>query len=133
LRHVAKTAGRLAAAALACLAISALPSWSENPESEIVHLLSYVEQSSCTFIRNDKDYTASYARSHLERKYGYAKSKIQNADQFIEYVGAGSSRSGKPYRIRCGEHEYTAGEWLATELSRFRASPKPPAGETSGG
>jgi hypothetical protein len=133
LRRVAKTAGRLAVVLLTCLAISALPSWSENPESEIEHLLSYVEQSGCTFIRNDKDYTASRARSHLERKYSYAKSKIDNGDQFIEYVGAGSSRSGKLYRIRCGEHEYTAGEWLAAELSRFRASLKPPAGERSGG
>jgi hypothetical protein len=121
------------AAALACLATSALPAWSENLESEIEHLLSYVERSGCTFIRNDKDYTATRARSHLERKYGYAKSKIDTADQFIEYVRAGSSRSGKPYRIRCGEHEYTAGEWLAAELSRFRASLKTPAGETGGG
>jgi hypothetical protein len=133
LRRAATLAGRLVAAALASLAISALPSWPENPESEIEHLLSYVEQSGCTFIRNDKDYTASRARSHLERKYSYAKSKIDNANQFIEYVGSGSSRSGKLYRIRCGEHEYPAGEWLAAELSRFRASLKPPAGERSGG
>jgi hypothetical protein len=133
LRRVATVAGRLVATALVCLATSAPPSWSENPESEIEHLLSYIEQSGCTFIRNDKDYTASRARSHLERKYSYAKSKIDNGDQFIEYVGAGSSRSGKLYRIRCGEHEYPAGEWLAAELSRFRASLKPPAGERSGG
>ena len=133
MRRVATVAGRLVATALAFLAISALPSWSENLESEIEHLLHYVEQSDCTFIRNDKNYPASRARSHLERKYGYAKSRIDNADQFIEYVGAGSSRSGKLYRIRCGEHEYTAGEWLAAELSRFRAALKPPAGEMSGG
>jgi len=123
----------MAAAVLACLATSALPSWSGDLESEIEHLLSYVEHSDCRFIRNDKDYTASRARNHLERKYGYAKSEIENADQFIEYVGTASSRSGMPYRIRCGEHEYAAREWLAAELSRFRASLKSPGGETSGG
>jgi hypothetical protein len=133
LRPIAKTLCWLTAAVLACLSISALPSWSEDRESEIEHLLDYVEHSDCTFIRNDKPYTASTARSHLERKYGYSKSEVKTADQFIKYVGTASSRSGKPYRIRCGEHEYAASEWLATELSRFRAALESPGGTTSGG
>lgn len=133
MKQFAKTLVRMAAVVLTCLAASALPSWSGSTESEIEHLLDYIEHSDCTFIRNDKDYTASSARSHLERKYGYAKSKVANADQFIKYVGSGSSRSGKLYRIRCGEHEYKAGDWLAAELSRFRAALKATGGATSGG
>lgn len=133
MRRIETLAARLMATVLACMAISAPASSSEDREGEIEHLLGYVERSDCTFIRNGKDYTASRARSHLERKYDYAKNEIQNADQFIERIGSGSSRSGQLYRIRCGEHEYTADEWLAAELSRFRASLKVPTGETSGG
>lgn len=114
---------------LVCLLAAALPAWSENLEIE--HLLRYVEQSGCTFIRNDQPYTASSARSHLERKYGHAKRKIKNADQFIEYIGTRSSWSGKGYRIRCGDHEQAASEWLMEELNRFRASLKLPEHETN--
>jgi len=133
LRPITKTVWRLAVVALVCLTAPVHPSWSGDRESEIEHLLGYIEHSECTFIRNDKPYSAALARNHLERKYSYAKTRVETADQFIKYVGTASSRSGKPYRIRCGEQEYTAGEWLTTELSRFRAAERSPGGTASGG
>jgi hypothetical protein len=132
LRCLAAGIVRSTALGLACLVIAALPAQAGNRDREVEHLLSFIEQSGCTFIRNDKTYTASRARDHLERKYGYAKSKIESAEQFIEHIGTASSRNGKAYQIRCGENEQPSGEWLAEELSRYRASMKASEFERSG-
>jgi hypothetical protein len=127
----AKNTSRSIAAALLYSTIIAIPSSSENLEAEIEHLLRYVEQSGCTFIRNGEPFSADRARSHMERKYVYAMRKIESADQFIERVGSRSSRSGKAYEIRCGDNEYTGREWLTDELNRFRSSPEAPERDTS--
>jgi hypothetical protein len=40
---------------------------------EIAALLHFIEQSGCTFIRNDKQYDSLKARQHIEKKYNYYK------------------------------------------------------------
>jgi hypothetical protein len=59
-------------------------------------------------------------------------SKLENSDPFSALSGTGSSRSAKAYRIRSGDHEYTASEWLAGESNCVRALLKPIYREMSG-
>lgn len=91
-----------------------------DSDPDIQHLLGAIERSGCTFVRNGKEYSAAEARSHMERKYTYAKGKITKAEQFIDYIATKSSMTGKPYLIRCGGKAYRSKEWLLVELDRFR-------------
>jgi len=89
-------------------------------EEEISDLLLFVEQSGCTFNRNDKEYTGGEARQHIERKYNHVKSKVKTTDQFIEYAATRSSISGKPYTVQCGTMEMKSADWLHEELDKLR-------------
>ena len=95
----------------------------ENPaaaEKEIAHLLQYIAESDCTFIRNGREYNGKKARQHLERKYMYAKRAILSSDSFIENIATKSSISGEPYKVRCKDGEVLSAEWFRAELERFR-------------
>jgi hypothetical protein len=93
----------------------------ETASAEINHLLDFVQSSGCDFNRNGTWYDAGHARTHLQDKFAYAKSRsLATADQFIDKIGSRSSFSGKPYRVRCGAQELDAGPWLNRELKRFR-------------
>ena len=94
-------------------------------KDEIDHLLNYVASSSCTFVRNGNEYRADQARDHLAGKYRWAGSRISTAEEFIRYLASGSSMSGEPYHVRCGKTDRLSGEWLATELKRYRETPAP--------
>ncbi len=87
---------------------------------EIAHLLSYIEHSGCTFLRNGKEYTSAEARTHIQNKYEYAKSRVKTAEDFIHYAATVSSMSGKPYKARCNGNELLTAEWLAAELHKLR-------------
>lgn len=89
-------------------------------EEEVAHLLMYVEQSDCTFIRNGKTYSASEAREHIGRKYNYIKGRISSTEQFITYGASKSSITGKKYTIECGGVSMPSGQWLRDELAVFR-------------
>ena len=89
-------------------------------EEEIAHLLSYVEDSGCTFVRNGKEHTAAEGREHIEMKYDHVKKRVQSTEDFIEYAASKSSLSGTPYLVRCGDDEMAAAEWLSAELARLR-------------
>jgi len=90
-------------------------------EEEISHLLLFIEKSECTFVRNDKQYSAANARQHIERKYNYLKKRINTTDQFIQYSATKSSMSGKPYTVQCKSKVMNTSEWLYEELDKFRA------------
>ncbi|MEA3276533.1 MAG: DUF5329 domain-containing protein [Pseudomonadota bacterium] len=102
--------------------IFALPSpcFSSESQSEIQHLLGYIEHSGCTFVRNGSESPATEARAHMEMKYDYAKKKITRAEQFIEYIAAKSSMTGRPYLVRCEGRDHRSKEWLSVELERYR-------------
>jgi hypothetical protein len=89
-------------------------------EKEIAHLLQYMSESDCIFIRNGREYDGKRARQHMERKYNYAKRAILTADSFIEKIATRSSRSGKPYKVRCKDVEMPSADWFRAELERFR-------------
>ncbi len=99
------------------------PAAGDALQEPINHLLRYVEQSDCTFIRNGKAYSPRKAAEHMRRKYDHFKNKIQTPEDFIELTATRSAVSGKPYSIRCpGRAEVPATEWLHAELARYRPS-----------
>jgi hypothetical protein len=88
---------------------------------EINHLLSFVENSSCDYIRNSKHYTPKQAVAHIQKKYDYYRDDIKTTEQFIEYAASKSMLSGKRYMIRCGNNPHQSSQqWLMDELKRLR-------------
>lgn len=87
---------------------------------EIQHLLAFIAQSDCTYIRNSKEYSAQEARDHIAGKYNSVKWRISNAETFIRKIASSSSFSGKEYMIRCGTKEQPTQQWLLNELARYR-------------
>ena len=70
---------------------------SANLATTIKYLLSFVENSECTYIRNDKAYTAKEAVSHMKRKYAHFRDDIKTPEDFIRLSASKSLISGKPY------------------------------------
>lgn len=87
---------------------------------EIEYLLRFVAESGCTFIRNGREYSAEKAAEHLEHKYSRVKSRIPDADTFIQRIASASSISKKPYQVQCRENRVQAGKWLEDALESFR-------------
>ena len=91
-----------------------------DTEIEIKHLIEYIENSKCTFIRNGKEYSTEEALTHIQNKYEYAKRWIKSAEDFIKYTMTKSSMSGQPYTVWCDGKKILSAEWLTAELKRFR-------------
>ena len=91
-----------------------------TPQQEIAHLMDFIAASDCRFIRNGRVYDAQTAREHIQRKYDYLRSRIRTAEDFIRYAASGSSMSGEPYRVACGDRSVPCAEWLREALARFR-------------
>jgi hypothetical protein len=108
------------------LVAGGLPAFAEPDQAaqaEIAALLTAVGTSGCTFIRNGEPGTAADARAHLERKYRYARKKLDSAETFIERVASKSSTTGRPYLVECpGEPQRPTGEWLFDRLAEIRGS-----------
>jgi len=88
-------------------------------QSEIQHLLQYVENSGCEFERNGTVFDSKEARSHIERKYDYVKSRVDETEDFIKYAATESSISGRKYTVTCNGNKQTSAEWLHNP--RFRS------------
>lgn len=89
-------------------------------QGEVAHLLDFIAQSNCSFIRNDKVYDADQARDHINKKYEYVKNRISSAEQFITYAASKSSITGKKYQVTCGETTMLSSVWLEEELRTYR-------------
>ncbi len=87
---------------------------------EINHLLDFVENSGCDFIRNGAAHDAHEARSHIERKYHYVESRVSSAEDFIRYAATQSSLSGERYTVDCSGIMETSSDWLTRELAAYR-------------
>jgi Family of unknown function (DUF5329) len=107
---------RVVIVAGAMLAVAAHASTAD----EIQHLLDYVGGSGCTFVRNGVESDGAAARKHLATKYGYAKSRIGSAEDFIRLVASRSSTTGESYLVRCGSSRVLSADWLTDELGRYR-------------
>ena len=93
--------------------------------AEIDALMSRLEASACEFNRNGTWHTAAQARSHLLRKLKYLEDRgaVQSADQFIELAATGSSATGRPYLVKCGDDApVPSATWLRSRLQVMRAS-----------
>ncbi len=96
--------------------------------AEIDALLARLETSACEFQRNGKWYKADEARAHLLRKLEYLeeKSLVATTEEFIERGASTSSRSGKPYFVRCGPAtSVESGPWLREMLKAVRGAGGP--------
>jgi hypothetical protein len=115
---------RISAAALMfAVATAVVANPDASAQREIDHLLAFVAgASSCTFARNGTDYAAQKAAEHLAGKLRFAASRIATAEDFIRDVASRSSVSGEGYRVKCGNVDMPAGEWLTEELRRHRES-----------
>ena len=97
---------------------------------EIGYLLGYIEHSGCAVYRNGSWYSASDARTHLEKKYRdlFDRGLVATTEDFIDRVATVSRMSGKPYYVKCeGREPISSAGWLTTELLRIRresAAPK---------
>ena len=103
------------------LLLVALPAVLADVQTEVGHLLQYVEDSRCEFERNGSVYDSAEARSHIEKKYAYISSRVSKTEDFIRYAATGSSMSGKEYHVTCDGKRQTSSEWLHAELARYRA------------
>jgi hypothetical protein len=93
----------------------------EDPvQAEITHLLDFVRNSKCVFIRNGQAYESRDAEIHIKRKYRHFKDDITSAEDFIDLTATRSTFSGQGYTVRCGGLELPSSSWLLTELDAFR-------------
>jgi len=92
-------------------------------EKTIDHLLEFVEESNCTFIRNNEEHDSRNAAEHIRKKYDYFKDKIDTPEEFIELCATKSLMSGRPYMVRCeGDRKTPAADWLQAELDNYRSN-----------
>ena len=92
-------------------------------EKTINHLLEFVEEANCTFIRNDEEHDSKYAAEHIKKKYDYFKDKIDTPEEFIELCATKSLMSGRPYMVRCeGDRKTPTADWLKAELDDYRSN-----------
>jgi len=117
----------LAAALLAGLPLSshaapAAATSARTPAAEIDALIDRVAHAKgVVFIRNGSEYTATEAAAHLQRKREAAGDKVRTPEQFIDALGARSSMSGKPYRVRLADgREMDSAVWLNGLLRDLR-------------
>lgn len=109
---------------IACIVLLGAPARAEPSASapeDIQYLLDAIGRSGCEFYRNGSWYAAADAQSHLASKYRQVDKKraVRSVQDFIDWVGTGSSMTGEPYRVRCpGSDAMTSAEWFRRELER---------------
>lgn len=102
---------------------AAPPSKQLSEQEKIQRLLTFVEKSEVTFIRNGVEYAPKDAAAHMRYKLDYAGKRVKTAEQFIQHIASKSSVSGKPYMVRTKDgKEMEAGKWLGDELARLEVS-----------
>ena len=93
----------------------------EDQKIEINHLLDFVKNSPCTFIRNGSSYPGEKSVAHIQKKYDYYRDDIKNTEDFINYSATKSTMSGKYYTVVCPDNKtIKAKDWLLNELALFR-------------
>jgi hypothetical protein len=81
--------------------MTTIPAGTLTEAGRIEYLIKSIESlNGAAFWRNGIWYDAKTAGSHLRMKLEKAGKRIGTAEDFIKYIGTGSSVSGKPYRIR---------------------------------
>jgi hypothetical protein len=92
--------------------------------TEIDTLMARLEASGCEFNRNGTWHAAADAKSHLLRKLKYLEDRgsVETTEQFIELAASGSSMTGKPYLVKCGNAAaQESATWLRAQLQLMRS------------
>ena len=116
--------GAILAAALVPALGAALPN--ATAQREIDGLLRAVGTSGCQFLRGGTAHPAADAQRHLHKKYEYmaTRNMLASAEDFIDKAATGSSISGEPYAIQCGQAApVRSDEWLRARLQLIRQPP----------
>jgi Family of unknown function (DUF5329) len=86
-------------------------------QEKIDSLLSEIERSDATFLRNGAEFDGRKAASHLKMKLFWAGKRVQTARDFILGVCSHSEASGKAYEIRFKDDTRRPLEkWLSERL-----------------
>ncbi len=109
------TAFLLSAVALGTMA-------ADDYDAEVQYLLSYVEGSGCTFVRNGSEHDSAGAADHLRLKYSRGGKYVNSAEQFIDRLATESSWTGKAYTVTCKGQTQPSGAWLHRALDAYRNS-----------
>jgi len=100
-----------------------VPVFASDMQTEINHLLVFLQNSECQFERNGKIHSANDTAAHAKRKYNYFKDKIDSTEKFIEYSATKSTMSGKYYMVMCkGKPDTKTRDWLLQELKNYRSN-----------
>ena len=103
------------------LSFSAFSAFANNND-EINHLLNFVEETDCIYIRNGNEHKGPEARTHIQKKYDYYRDDIESAEDFIKYSATKSVLSGSRYKVDCPEEkQQLSNDWLLSELKRYRS------------
>ena len=73
-----------------------------------------------TFIRNGAESKSDEAARHLRDKYGYFRSDIRTAEDFIRLCGTRSEMSKQPYLVKTDSTVRPSADVLAEELRQIR-------------
>ena len=93
----------------------------EQMRLEIDHLLTYIQNADCQFIRNGKAHSPDEAVEHILKKYNHFKAKINSTEEFIEFCATKSVLSDQPYKLGCPNQKLVESKlWLLKELSKYR-------------
>ncbi len=93
----------------------------EDLAATINYLLSFVEKSDCTFIRNSKSYTSKEAVRHMRSKYAHFRDEIEIPEDFIRLSASKSLISGRPYMVKTKAGQMVKSEtWLLEALEAYR-------------
>jgi len=105
------------------ICVISVPVFASDIQTEINHLLAYLENSECQYERNGKIHSGKDTVAHVKKKYDYFKSKIDSAEKFIEYSATKSTLSGKYYMVLCQDSpKLKTQDWLLQELKNYRSN-----------
>ena len=89
--------------------------------AEVEHLINYLADSNCRMVRNGRAHSAKDGAKHMQRKYKYFRDEISSTEEFIEFAGTKSTRSGRLYEVLCiGQEREFSRDWLLVELKVYR-------------
>jgi hypothetical protein len=97
-----------------------------SEKAKIQYLIASVEAlEGAKFIRNEREYDARSASSHLRLKLKTAGNKVKTAEDFIKLCASKSSITGEPYLIRFADGTTVKSEVFFRNTLKTFAADKP--------
>jgi Family of unknown function (DUF5329) len=103
------------------LSLSSLLNAESLMKNEIKHLLAYVKNTECVYIRNADNHNGKEAAKHINRKYEHFEDDINSAEDFIRLSATQSLMFKNKYYIKCpNKKRVESSKWLLSELKSYR-------------